>query len=258
MPRAAQSCSKVAPHQEPRHCRQRHHQQMRRRRIPRQPGNVAQPGTRPQTLDRHAGRLHRGRGERNVPERAGAKHFGEAAQLTTERLHARIRRVLGDNPRNQDGSDDGETREAHENDAPVGHFQGELDWNGGGDHADAAGEEHPAVHRRQACRRKPQNVGLDPGHQAPGHAEPDEGARQRQGRHAAGHGEQQAAAGCYQQQGGVGAARAEAVEQQAERKLERREGQKVRAGEQPQLRWRQIELRHQVGGDDSVDAAVQV
>ena len=67
-----------------------------------------------------------------------------------------------------------------------------------------------------------------------------------------------AAAGRHHQQGRVGAAGAKTVEQQPERKLERREGQKICAGEQSQLRGGQIEPGNQVGGNNGVDRAVQV
>ena len=167
-----------------------------------------------------------------------AKHLRETAQLDAERLHAGLGAACSGTTRTiSTEATSVSTGEEHEHDAPVGDLQGELHRDRGGDHADAPGEEHPAVHGRQPLRRKPEHVGLDPGHQAPGHPEPDQGTAQRRGSDtlpAAANSKAPPAA--MTQQGRVGAARSEAIEQQPERKLERREGQKVRAGEQPQLR----------------------
>jgi hypothetical protein len=146
--------------------------------------------------------------------------------------------VLGHDPCDHHCSGEREHSEQQEHDAPVRDLEGELHWNRSGDHADPAREEHPAVHGRQALRREPENVGLDPGHQTAGDPQPDERAPERQGGSIAGCGEQEGAGGRHQEQGGIGAARSEAVEQQPERQLERGEGQEVGAGEQPELRGR--------------------
>ena len=62
----------------------------------------------------------------------------------------------------------------------------------------------------------------------------------------------------HQQQRGVDAARAVAVEQHAERQLEQREGEEVDAGEQPEARGREAQLARDLRPDDRVDRAVDV
>jgi hypothetical protein len=87
------------------------------------------------------------------------------------------------------------------------------------------------------------------------HSEPDQRTCNRQGLQRRADAKQRAASGGHDQQGRLDAARAEAVDQQAERQLKQTEGEEVGRSQEAQIGRCDAQIAHQIRGDHRVDAA---
>jgi hypothetical protein len=136
--------------------------------------------------------------------------------------------------------------------------QRSLERGGGEQRAGAARDHDPARERRLAILRVPRGERLQRRHQACRAARADQRARGDEGSQAAGQRERQRARSCDHQQRGLDAPRSVAVEQHADRQLQRPERDEVASGQQPQLAGSERHLAREVGRDDRVDHPKQV
>ena len=139
--------------------------------------------------------------------------------------------------------------------APAERLDQRLRGRGRRQPADAAGGEIQPVQRGEAREREPQRERLDRAHQPGRHAEADQRAADRQHGEVAREREDQRAGRRDAQQRRHHAARAVAVEQHAERQLERGERKQVHRSEEAEIRRRERELARQLLGDHRVDVA---
>jgi hypothetical protein len=152
----------------------------------------------------------------------------------------------------------GERDDAAEHLAPVQHAQQNLERHGDRQRAEHAARKGHAVHRGDALGRIPEREGGKRRHQAARDAQAHEGARRGELGRRATEREPRAAGGGNEQQRRIHAPRTIAIQQDAEGKLEEREGEEVDAGEEAQTRGAQAQLARDVRPDDRVDRAVDV
>ena len=112
----------------------------------------------------------------------------------------------------------------------------------GGDGAECAQHDEPAVGERDALGREPQHDGLEAGHQGAGDAEADEASADGEGDEAVRVGKERGTGCRNREQDGLDAARTEAVEPDAERELDQGEGEEVGRRQEPEVPRRQGEL----------------
>ena len=139
--------------------------------------------------------------------------------------------------------------------APAERPDQRLDGRRGRQPADAAGGEVQPVQHREARQREPERECLDRAHQSGGDAEADQRAPDREHRDILRQREDQRAGSGDAEQGRDHAARAIAVEQHAERQLERGEGEQVHRSQKAEVGWREREFARQILRDHGVHVA---
>ncbi len=220
--------------------------------------DVAQPRRHPEPLGGEERGVTRHADARDAPEHRIAVDRPEPPdELAHARPH-RARVALRHDEEDQRRGRERQRGEAVEDAAPVGEPQQRLDRRRSRERAEAAGREEPAAQRGEARHREPQRERLHARHQATGHAEPDQRSAGDQSRKGPTRAEDESAARGDDQQPRVHAARAEAVEEDAERQLERREREEVRAGEQAQAVRVDADVAYEIRPDDGVDGAEEV
>ena len=155
---------------------------------------------------------------------------------------------------------DGERRDgqAERNFPTAGNAQRQLQRLGGRQRAQAAGGHDPASQRGLPFRRKPLGESLERGHQAGRNAEADQRAPHGEATERVGQRKNRRAAGGNDEQRRFHPARAEAVEQHAERQLGGAKGEEIGAGQQAERVVAEIEFAGEHRADDGIGRAIQV
>jgi hypothetical protein len=181
-----------------------------------------------------------------------AERSGAAGALGASRV------VLRHGQKNDCGRDRGCGCERVEHAAPIGEGERRFDRRSRGHRAEATRREHATVDQRKPVARVPAGDGGHSRHKARRHAEPDESAADREPDECIGGRKDDRADAGDEQERGLGPARPDAIEHDAERQLNGGEGQIVHAGQQPEARGIEREVAHQIGRDHRVDRAKHV
>ena len=222
-------------------------------------GDVAEPRGRPQRLVDQERAVADAENRGHAPEigAGGDRGKGRRRRAPAPGLDgaAAPRRHRGPG---QEGDQEGQHGEAHEQVAPAGDLEDRMDRGRRRQRAETAEGGGDVVDQRQAVARPPFGVGLERGHQAGGHAEPDQASREAQHPERLADGEQRRPKRGEHQQHRLNARRAVAVEQQAERNLEGGEGDEIDAGHEAEIGRAQPDLGDQGLRDHRVDDPEQV
>ena len=214
------------------HC---HEQQMMRDLGPCEAHDIAQPGTSPERLDAdlHAGGQAEKR--RDAPEQWRLQDRQHLGELLAERGGRGERIPARGHPEDQQRSQQDQPGKDHEGRSPAN--EGHEIFSGFGCHHDTQrAHRHDArIGQRPALGRHPGGRRLVARHQTCRETETDDGARREQAAEIRRHGKARAAQGRYAQKPGLHLARPVAVEQHAERQLEKREGAEIGRRQQTQL-----------------------
>ncbi len=216
------------------------------------------PARHPQSLQRHEAADGERHHRRAAPERPAGHHLPHAGQLLGEAGTVRRLAPVGNHQADQRRHGDRDDRQRQHHAAPAGEFDRRFQRLRREHRAETAGGHDPADQRGLSLRREGLVKGLQRRHQAGRHAEPDQRPAPGEPGEIAGVGEDGRARGREQQQHGLDPARAEPVEQYAERKLRRPEREEVGAGQQPERVVGQRQFLRQHRPDHRVRGAEQI